>query len=303
MTSLQQLEALLQAGADQLPPAFKARQLAFLMAAQQPDGGFAGRAGGSDLYYTDFALRLAALLGAEPALRIRAAAYVSSLPAPRDVVELFCRLNCRRLVGDGSPAPDPELSQLLTSWALPRSGHSKAPGEPLSAYACFLAALSEEMLGELGQVPAGRIAKQVLALQGEGGGFRDLAGVGPEQTSATAAATGLLGLTGMLPDKVGLAAARFLAAQQTPDGGLAAHAAAPVADLLSTFTGLVALMGLPGDAAVDLGGIARFAAACARPTGGFVAWSGDEDPDLEYTYYGVATLALLRVLLPPGTEG
>ena len=42
---------------------FRARQASFLSATQNPDGGFSGREGGSDLYYAGFALRGLAVLG------------------------------------------------------------------------------------------------------------------------------------------------------------------------------------------------------------------------------------------------
>src|SRR5688572_511021 len=40
------------------------RHVNFVLRFQRPDGGFAGREGGSDLYYTSFAVRALALLNA-----------------------------------------------------------------------------------------------------------------------------------------------------------------------------------------------------------------------------------------------
>src|SRR5262249_10198171 len=60
------LEALtlrLAAGICELPEELRSRQRQYLLAAQRDDGGFAGREGGSDLYYTGFALRSLAILG------------------------------------------------------------------------------------------------------------------------------------------------------------------------------------------------------------------------------------------------
>src|SRR5215469_8249943 len=61
---LQHLNARLAEGLDRLPEDFRARHAAFLTATQNPDGGFSGREGGSDLYYTGFALRSLAVLDA-----------------------------------------------------------------------------------------------------------------------------------------------------------------------------------------------------------------------------------------------
>src|SRR5207247_1647613 len=57
----------------------RGRHSQYLLAAQRDDGGFAGREGGSDLYYTGFALRSLAMLGelsGQPAER--AAAFLRS---------------------------------------------------------------------------------------------------------------------------------------------------------------------------------------------------------------------------------
>ncbi|HZZ73711.1 MAG TPA: prenyltransferase/squalene oxidase repeat-containing protein, partial [Pirellulales bacterium] len=62
-TYLETLTLRLASGLNRLPEDFRARHARFFQAAQQPDGGFAGRDGGSDLYYTGFALRGLALCG------------------------------------------------------------------------------------------------------------------------------------------------------------------------------------------------------------------------------------------------
>lgn len=296
MNFLAQLDALLQAGAAHLPPAFLARQRAFVTSRQLPDGGFPGRLGGSDRYYTDFAVRLAVLCDADETVLARAGDYLAALPPPRDLVELFGTLNLARLLErsmDWGP-----LSDILAAQALPGGGFAKAPGGPPSVYACFLAALCAEMLAV--ECPAVVAAQPVvLACQGPAGGFRESPEAEREQTNATAAALGYLGLQGALDAAVAQPAGRFLLARQGPGGGLRAHATAPLEDLLSTFTGLVALMGVPGGECLDLIGIARFVRSQALADGGFAAGPGDEDSDLEYAYYGVATLALVRALYQP----
>ena len=64
MSYLGNLTFRLTAGATRLPDEFRRRHAAYLAASQRGDGGFAGRQGGSDLYYTGFALRGLTLLGA-----------------------------------------------------------------------------------------------------------------------------------------------------------------------------------------------------------------------------------------------
>ena len=59
---LQRLTGRLIDGADRLPADFRRRHAAWVAGRQNPDGGFSGREGGSDLYYTGFALRSLAVL-------------------------------------------------------------------------------------------------------------------------------------------------------------------------------------------------------------------------------------------------
>ena len=54
---LEDITIRLAQGIDRLPEATRARHAEFLKAQQRDDGGFAGREGASDLYYTGFALR------------------------------------------------------------------------------------------------------------------------------------------------------------------------------------------------------------------------------------------------------
>ena len=61
---LSDLQARLADGLARQPAAFRARHAGFLSERQNPDGGFSGREGESDLYYTGFALRGLAVLDA-----------------------------------------------------------------------------------------------------------------------------------------------------------------------------------------------------------------------------------------------
>ncbi len=292
MATLDQLDSLLLTGAAGLGPGFRGQQLGYLCRAQLPGGGFPGRQGGADLYYTDFALRLALLLGAEEAVWERTAGYLRRLPPPADLISLFCLLNASRLLMAAEillPLDREPLCELLAALALPTGGF---------AYATFIGAMCAEML-EVDLLTGTDTVAAINGLQGPRGGYRESPGPGQEQTSATAAAVAFLNMQGALSDEAASAAARFLQAMQGPGGGLWAHADAAVEDLLSTFTGLVALVGLPEAEGVDLLGVARFACDLAMPDGGFAATRHDAETDLEYTYYGVATLALLRAILPP----
>ena len=53
----------LATGVGQLPDSVSDSHTAYILNAQQPDGGYRGRESGSDLYYTSFALRGLAISG------------------------------------------------------------------------------------------------------------------------------------------------------------------------------------------------------------------------------------------------
>src|SRR5262245_24819412 len=103
---LQHLNARLADGLDRLPEEFRARHAALLQARQNGDGGFSGREGGSDLYYTGFALRSLAVLDALTAeVSDRAALFLrESLSRPASVIDFFSLLfACLLLQAAGGP--------------------------------------------------------------------------------------------------------------------------------------------------------------------------------------------------------
>ena len=74
----------------------------------------------------------------------------------------------------------------------------------------------------------------------------------------------------------------------------------PVADLLSTFTGLVAMETGPGPISLDLPAVQRFVTSLEQPAGGFRAGCWDDAADVEYTFYGIGTLAILSGIRSAG---
>jgi geranylgeranyl transferase type-2 subunit beta len=134
-------------------------------------------------------------------------------------------------------------------------------------------------------------------------------------TNPTAAGVGLLQILGELTDDEKLATADFLAALPSPfEGGLRANDRIPGADLLSTFTGVWTLDQLGFANKLDWENVRDFAYACERvfasgdllpakpgfstaPGGGFRGALWDERTDVEYTFYGLGTLALAALML------
>src|SRR5262245_40381540 len=97
---LQRLTARLGDGLLRRPEEFRRRHAAFFGALQNADGGFSGREGGSDLYYTGFALRSLAVLDAlSPDVVGRAADFLrASLAQQASVVDFFSFLYACLLV-------------------------------------------------------------------------------------------------------------------------------------------------------------------------------------------------------------
>src|SRR5437016_13992280 len=120
---LERLASRLAAGVARLPEEARARHAAYLRAAQNADGGFSGREGGSDLYYTGFALRGLAVLDAlTPEICEHAAAFLRhSLTRQAGIVDFFSLLYaCALLQAAGGPdvlaaAPDDWPERVATT--------------------------------------------------------------------------------------------------------------------------------------------------------------------------------------------
>ena len=162
-----------------------------------------------------------------------------------------------------------------------------------STYHTFLVAACKQLV-DAPPDDAGRIARLVKSRCREDGGFVEVDQVRDGGTNPTAAAVGLLKMHDALDEQTRTEAARFLARMQIPGSGLRANARIPLADLLSTFTGLAALADLDATSSIDTAAVRRFAESLAQPGGGFRGGDFDDAADVEYTFYGLGTLALLE---------
>jgi geranylgeranyl transferase type-2 subunit beta len=295
----------LHAGLRRLPEAVRARHADYLRGAQNSDGGFSGREGGSDLYYTGFGLRGLAVLGVlTPELVTRAAGFLRTrMSQPASVVDFFSLLYaCLLTQAAGgpdlfadSPADWPgRVATALEAFRTPDGGYAKSAGAAsASTYHTFLVALCYELLGRLLPRPD-EVARFVASRKRDDGGFVEIAPMRRSGTNPTAAAVGTLQLIGgaaFQPTELGDVAA-FLADMTAPEGGLRANGRAPLADLLSTFTGCWTLEQLGGLDRIDRGASLAFVHAVELPSGGFHGGLWDEGSDVEYTFYGLGTLGL-----------
>jgi geranylgeranyl transferase type-2 subunit beta len=301
---LAELTVRLSAGLAALPEGTRARHAGYLLAAQRLDGGFAGREGDSDLYYTGFALRGLAVLGeltGPPAQR--AAGFLRGrLTGRESVVDFLSLIYGAKLLESaagidifaGAPSHWPDaVATALETLRRPDGGYAKGPeGQASSTYHTFLVLLCLELIER--EVPSPHeIVGFLLSQRAEEGGFREIRASKRAGTNPTAAAMAALRMLGALDEALREQTTDFLCEMQTDEGGLRANTRIPIADLLSTFTGSLTLldMGMLGE--IDAPAARRYARSLELSGGGFHGAAWDLACDVEYTFYGLGCLALL----------
>ena len=178
-------------------------------------------------------------------------------------------------------------------FAAPDGGYAKGPeGTASSTYHTFLVLLCLELAERQPQEPE-RIVTFLHSQRAEEGGFREIRASKRAGTNPTAAAIAALQMLGSLDDTTRVDTRDFLVEMQTDEGGLRANTRIPIADLLSTFTGLLTLQDLGGTGQIDLAALAGFVRSLDREEGGFHGAAWDTAHDVEYSFYGLGCLGLL----------
>jgi geranylgeranyl transferase type-2 subunit beta len=312
LSYLTDLTLRLAAGASLIEPELRSRHCTWLQSRQRGDGGFAGREGQSDPYYTAFALRgLLVVDGISQQVAERAAEFFRSRLGTNigvvDLVSLVMGASILELThGIEVLAEVPGAKQRIIETLQPlRSsdgGYAKMVGGVAgSTYQTFLNLLCYELLGYEDPDPEG-IAGFLDAQRLIDGGFREIrvakrAGVNP-----TAAGIGALKTLGRLERGAEEGTIGFLADMQTDEGGLAANDRIALADLLSSCTGMVTMCDLQAVDQLNLPALRRYALSMQRReadgvAGGFHGFAFDQEVDVEYTFYGLALLALCEAYL------
>jgi len=259
----------------------------------RPDGGFADRAGKSDLYYTVFGLQACAALGARvPAGAVRSYLQGFGEGLRLDMVHLSCLARCWAVL-DGEACPPPVRSAMLQRIEACRSadgGYAQQTHRPGgSAYGCFLALGACQDLGA--ELPDADGAAQCLAGLAVGdGSYANDASMPIGSVPATAAAVMVLA---HLHRPADAGAAQWLLAQHAPAGGFRAVPIAPEPDMLSTAVALQALRKLGADISAVRPGCLAFARSLFAE-GRFAGHEGDTALDGEYTFYGLLALGCLE---------
>lgn len=296
----------LLAGLESTPVDRWNRHREFILGQQAADGGFRGREGDSDLYYTGFAVRALGLTGGldRQTSNLIADYLLSQRNQTHAPVDLLNWISCALAV-QLAGGPDLFLADQTSEAWLNRlfeqlgqlrrddGGYAKGPeGKLGSTYQTFLIVVTHDLLGRTVPQPE-RIVEFLFHRQRDDGGFVEIAPMRRSGTNPTAAAVATLKLLGAIDAPLIADVRDFLKDVQQDDGGISANTRIPFGDALSTFTALNAMR----DLQINYGGL-RFSArdfvlqGLEFPTGGFRAALWDEQPDVEYTYYALGVLAL-----------
>ncbi len=296
-------------GLQHLSPERRSRHRDFVLSHQLEDGGFRGREGDSDLYYTGFAVRGLLLLDGElgPETRDAVREFLAGHdPETLHVVDLVSWLyaavvlqlaGAEPLIDAGSAGLLDRLADKLESVRRPDGGYAKSDEGALgSTYQSFLTALTYELIGRA--VPRPNALIQFLYdRQRDDGGFVEIAPMKRSGTNPTAAAVALLTTVGGMDDEIREDVCDFLREVRGDEGGFQANTRIPFSDGLSTFTGLLTLFDLGRERTIDgsrvRGWLTHPEHGLELPTGGFRGASWDNAADVEYTFYGLGVLGLL----------
>ncbi len=311
------LAQALQTGVEKLPASRFEKHCRFILSQQCEDGGFRGREGDSDLYYTGFAIRGLGLLGGLDKETTRK--VTEYLYAERDhdhtPVDLLNWISCalavqlaggEDLLGEGASATAWQQKVFKQFDELRRDdgGYAKGPeGKLGSTYQTFLITVTHDLLGRPIPDPDS-VVQFLFDRQRDDGGFVEIAPMKRSGTNPTAAAVATLKILGKIDRPLREDVCDFIRDVCQDDGGVAANSRIPFGDILSTFTALNAHR----DLQIDPGGL-KFTAkdfvsqGLEFPTGGFRAALWDEQADVEYTYYAIATLGLTACDAPRESSG
>ncbi|MCA9115830.1 MAG: terpene cyclase/mutase family protein [Planctomycetaceae bacterium] len=305
---LLQLGTRLAAGLAGMEPERRERHRQFVLSQQMPDGGFRGREGDSDLYYTAFAVRCLMMLGGlRPDEASKLFDWLNQQKYQRlSVVDLVSWLYAGLMVqisggGDLFAGAEPtwpdEIAATLETTRTADGGYARTTeGAAGSTYHSFMVVLACELIGRKIPQP-NRLIQFLYDRQRDDGGFVEIAPMRRSGTNPTAAAVALLRMLGGLDDDLPGDVRAFLKEVRSADGGFSANTRIPFPDGLSSFTALLTCQDLNLSGLINPRQLLQFVThpeeGLEFPTGGFRGAAWDNTADVEYTFYGLGLLALL----------
>ena len=278
----------------------------FILTQQMPDGGFRGREGESDLYYTGFAVRALAVTGGlGNETRDSVGRFLSLTdPLKLGVIDLLSWLYSALVVqaaggddvlADRAAAFATTVAATLEQTRTDDGGYAKnTAGAAGSTYHSFMVSLTYELIGQTQPRP-NSLTQFLYDRQRNDGGFVEIAPMRRSGTNPTAAAVALLNKLNAMEDDIADDVLGFLTDVTSTEGGFQANTRIPFADGLSTFTGLLTAQDLGRRDLIRPDKVLNWLAESLEfPTGGFRGASWDQQADVEYTFYGLGILGLLH---------
>jgi hypothetical protein len=263
----------------------------FLSGRLNHDGGFTGREGRSDLYYTAFALEALLALGAKIE-REKVLAYLRSFGAGENLDFVHSACLARSLANLTNEIDQSVRKGLLRNIEKNRcvdAGYSHTGGQSGSIYGCFFATCCYQDLKIKLPDPHGLLTFVESLQQTNGAYANQPAAPVPTSSAAAAAMTILKSFNRAVADS----SAQWLLNNCFSQGGFCAVQNVPIPDLLSTATVLHALCINNIDISPIRQNCLDFVNSLRSTGGGFFGSWADETPDCEYTYYGLLALGHL----------
>jgi prenyltransferase beta subunit len=265
----------------------------FLLRQLNHDGGFADRAGKSDLYYTAFGVDgLLALQAEIPKEAIEAYVRRFANGEQLDFVHLCCLARMRAALGWQGNERSLAILERIEQFRSGDGGFNIQPNQPHgTVYACFLALGAYQDLDRDLPDPL-RLVQCLKLLESKDGAWANDRGAQSGSTNATAAAVTLLrNLSMPINGSVG----SWLLTQHHRQGGFVAAPGTPMPDLLSTATALHALAGMEIPLEAIREDCLDFIDTLWTNDGAFYGHWGDEHADCEYAFYALLALGHLSL--------
>lgn len=296
----ERMSAALRAGVATLHEESLQQVRDFLTRSLHEYGGFCGRMHTADLYYSFFGMECALALGMKldwEKMREFLARYGQG--EELDIVHLVALGRCWRMLETATqgqmkdPFAGEVWSNLLSAFAAKEGGFNRGIGKERGLiYETFLAVTALDERG-CKLPPAEGVCSVLNELKAHWGGYANHRGLRVGMTSVTAAALTLLARYGL--NNEAKDAGQWIQKHLHEKGGIKVNDLSVIPDLLSTATGLLALqlVNLPVDKEWKES-TTDFVGSLWGSDGGFCGHIVDKRADLEYTFYGLMVLGLLK---------
>jgi geranylgeranyl transferase type-2 subunit beta len=267
----------------------------YVLSRRVRSGGFRGRSGDPDVYYSMFALWSLAALRRDVADVAGVATIGAGGEDELDLAHLAAVIETEALVAGPGCRGWRDRSRwagLIETFRRPHGGYApERTASEGSLGGTYLAVLAHERLRE--PVPGRDDVVRFVLSKRTGDGFSEVCGSDHPTVVSTAAAVAVLRslAPGCAPDPGWL-----WTCYCAGEGGFKAFSAAPEADLLSTAVALFVLRDAGAAPSGVRNAVLRFVQGLWRDDGGFSAGRSDTATDCEYTFYALLAMGAVASL-------